>query len=159
MVHWFTSALTDELEVVLKNGVSVATDINVGTIAGLDFDLGVTVYDNFGWEKEASLNALAAAVYGGVDFVDAFFELRMQNLTANKETDTTLGMKTQVNFNVVENLGLDVYFSIGSFDAVEDSYAVGGDVSYTVSGVKFAANLDYAAVAGFSITPKIVVTF
>ena len=156
---WFTSALTDELEFVLKNGVSVATDINVGTIAGLDFNLGVTVYDNFGWEKEASLNALAAAVYGGVDFVDAFFELRMQNLTANKETDTTLGMKTQVNFNVVENLGLDVYFSIGSFDAVEDSYAVGGDVSYTVSGVKFAANLDYAAVAGFSITPKIVVTF
>ena len=151
--------LSDETEKTPENAASVAADINVGTLAGLDFDLGVTVYDNFGWEKEASLNALAAAVYGGVDFVDAFFELRMQNLTANKETDTTLGMKTQVNFNVVENLGLDVYFSIGSFDAVEDSYAVGGDVSYTVSGVKFAANLDYAAVAGFSITPKIVVTF
>ena len=156
---WFASALTDEIDFVPKNAFGVATDINVGTIAGLDFDLGVTVYDNFGWEKDTSVNALAAAVYGGVDFIDAFFELRMHNMSVGKESDTVLGMKTQVNFNVVENLGLDVYFSIGSFDAVEDSYAVGGDVSYTVSGVKFAANLDYTAVVGFSVTPKIVVTF
>ncbi len=158
---WFTSALSDDEadENTAKNAVSVATDINVGALAGLDFNLGVTVYDNFGWQKDASDNAFAAAVYGGIDVVDAFFEFRMDNTTVAKDTITKLGMKTQVNLNIVENLGLDVYFNIGDFEAFDTTYSVGGDVSYTVSGVKFAANLDYAAVAGFSITPKIVVTF
>ena len=142
-----------------ENAASVAADINVGTLAGLDFDLGVTVYDNFGWQKDASDNAFAAAVYGGVDVVDAFFEFRMDNVTVAKETATTLGMKTQVNLNVIENVGLDVYFTIGDFDNVEGSYTVGGDVSYTISGVKFAGKLNYEAGAGFSVTPKIVVTF
>ena len=166
---------------IAKNGVSIAADINVGTLAGLDFDLGVTVYDNIGFDagvitsgededgktvteiayfENSTFNTFAAAVYGGVDFIDAFFEFRMDNIIPKEgEGDTVCGMKSQINFNVVENLGLDVYFNIGDFEAFDTTYSVGGDVSYTVSGVKFAANLDYAAVAGFSITPKIVVTF
>ena len=151
--------LSDGAEKTPENAASVAADINVGTLAGLDFDLGVTVYDNFGWQKDASDNAFAAAVYGGVDVVDAFFEFRMDNVTVAKETATTLGMKTQVNLNVIENVGLDVYFAIEDFDNVEGSYTVGGDVSYTISGVKFAGKLNYEAGAGFSVTPKIVVTF
>ena len=151
--------LSDETEKTPENAASVAADINVGALAGLDFDLGVTVYDNFGWQKDASDNAFAAAVYGGVDVVDAFFEFRMDNVTVAKETATTLGMKTQVNLNVIENVGLDVYFAIKDFDNVEGSYTVGGDVSYTISGVKFAGKLNYEAGAGFSVTPKIVVTF
>ena len=151
--------LSDGAEKTPENAASVAADINVGTLAGLDFDLGVTVYDNFGWKKDASDNAFAAAVYGGVDVVDAFFEFRMDNVTVAKETATTLGMKTQVNLNVIENVGLDVYFAIEDFDNVEGSYTVGGDVSYTISGVKFAGKLNYEAGAGFSVTPKIVVTF
>ena len=151
--------LSDETEKTPENAASVAADINVGALAGLDFDLGVTVYDNFGWQKDASDNAFAAAVYGGVDVVDAFFEFRMDNVTVAKETATTLGMKTQVNLNIIENVGLDVYFTIGDFDNVEGSYTVGGDVSYTISGVKFAGKLNYEAGAGFSVTPKIVVTF
>ena len=83
----------------------------------------------------------------------------MDNVTVAKETATTLGMKTQVNLNVIENVGLDVYFAIEDFDNVEGSYTVGGDVSYTISGVKFAGKLNYEAGAGFSVTPKIVVTF
>ena len=158
---WFTSALSDDEadENTAKNAVSVATDINVGALAGLDFNLGVTVYDNIGWDKDSSSNAFAAAVYGGVDVVDAFFEFRMDNTTVAKDTITKLGMKTQVNLNIVENLGLDAYFSIKDFDLFDTTYAVGGDVSYTVSGVKFAANLEYGATDGFSVTPKIVVTF
>ena len=64
-----------------------------------------------------------------------------------------------VNFNVVENLGLDVFFNIGNFEKVGDTFEVGGDVSYTVSGVEFAANLKYAGGAGFSVTPKVIVVF
>ena len=139
------------------NAFGGAVDLNVGALAGLDFDLGVSVYDNIGFD---TWNALAAAVYGGVDVVDAYIEFRMDNDLATETNQ--FGMKSQVNFNVVENLGLDVFFNIGNFDAFKSTYEVGGDVSYTLSGVKFAANLKYAGDTGngvFSITPKVVVTF
>ena len=160
-----------------------AVNFNIGALAGLDFDLGVTVYDNVGLNKttiteipdnketedvdesarvvtvaENDINTFAAAVYGGVDVVDAYLEFRMDNdLTAKTNT---FGMKTQVNFNVVENLGLDVYFSASDFSDFGGSFKVGGDVSYTVSGVEFAANLDYSAKDScFSVTPKVIVVF
>ena len=139
----------------VDHGVTVATDVNIGTLAGLDFDLGVTAYDNIGFIAKDTFNTFAAAVYGGVDVVDAYFEFRMDN---TKIADV-FGMKSQVNFNVVENLGLDVFFNIGNFEKVGDTFEVGGDVSYTVSGVEFAANLKYAGGAGFSVTPKVIVEF
>ena len=163
---------SDDNAIYAVNAFGGAVDLNVGALAGLDFDLGVSVYDNYGWggtqkKNDAddlvalgkAYNALAAAVYGGVDVVDAFVEFRVDS-DINAKAVTTVGMKSQVNFNVVENLGLDVFFNIGNFDAFKTSYEVGGDVSYTLSGVKFAANLKFAGDGNvFSITPKVVVTF
>ena len=163
---------SDDNAIYAVNAFGGAVDLNVGALAGLDFDLGVSVYDNYGWggtqkKNEADVlevlgkayNALAAAVYGGVDVVDAFVEFRVDS-DIDAKAVTTVGMKSQVNFNVVENLGLDVFFNIGDFDAFKTSYEVGGDVSYTLSGVKFAANLKFAGDGNvFSITPKVVVTF
>ena len=166
---------SDDNAVYAVNAFGGAVDLNVGALAGLDFDLGVSVYDNYGWggtsvknetteklePKGKAYNALAAAVYGGVDVVDAFVEFRVDS-DIDAKAVTNVGMKSQVNFNVVENLGLDVFFNIGNFDEFKSTYEVGGDVSYTLSGVKFAANLKYAGDTGngvFSITPKVVVTF
>ena len=146
-------------EGAVDHGVTVATNVNVGTLAGLDFDLGVTAYDNIGFTGKNTYNNFAAAVYGGVDVVDAYFEFRMDNTKIADVADNVFGMKTQVNFNVVENLGLDVYLSASDFSAFGDSFAVGGDVSYTISGVEFAANMEYGAGAGFSVTPKVIVVF
>ncbi len=161
---------SDGNAVNVTNAFGGAVDLNIGALLDSDFALGVTVYDNFGWGGFTSsakgvdpigdtYNAFAAAVYGGVDVVDAFFELRMDNATSAKKTTTTLGMKTQVNLNVVENLGLDVYLAASDFSDFGNTFAVGGDASYTISGVKFAANLEYGATAGFSVTPKVVITF
>ena len=165
---------SDGNEVDVTNACGGAVDLNIGALLDSDFALGVTVYDNFGWGGFTSsadsqkngvaaagdtYNAFAAAVYGGVDVADAFFELRMDNATIAKKTTTTLGMKTQVNLNIVENLGLDVYLAASDFSDFGNTFAVGGDASYTISGVKFAANLEYGATAGFSVTPKVVITF
>ena len=156
---WVDSKGKSTTEGVVDHGVTVATNVNVGTLAGLDFDLGVTAYDNIGFTGKDTYNAFAAAVYGGVDVVDAYFEFRMDNTNITDVADNEFGMKSQVNFNVVENLGLDVFFNIGNFEKVGDTFEVGGDVSYTVSGVEFAANLKYAGGAGFSVTPKVIVEF
>ena len=161
---------SDDNDVKAPNAFGGAVDLNIGALLNSDFALGVSVYDNYAWGNTSSkdiegfvpgkaYNALAAAVYGGVDVVDAFVEFRVDS-NIDAKAVTTVGMKSQVNFNVVENLGLDVFFNIGDFDAFKTSYEVGGDVSYTLSGVKFAANLKFAGDGNvFSITPKVVVTF
>ena len=156
---WVDSKGEPTTEGVVDHGVTVATNVNVGTLAGLDFDLGVTAYDNIGFTGKDTYNNFAAAVYGGVDVVDAYFEFRMDNTKIADVATNVFGMKTQVNFNVVENLGLDVYLSASDFSDFGNSFAVGGDVSYTISGVEFAANMEYGAGAGFSVTPKVIVVF
>lgn len=156
-----------------------AVNADFAALFGLDFQLGVAAYDNVGFNysvntkdpddaeaednwvaQDKNVNTFAAAVYGGVDLVDAYFELRMNNELVKNGT-STFGMKSQVNLNLVENLKLDVYFNIANFAKTADTYAVGGDVSYTISGVEFAGNIDYTAGAegGFSITPKVIIAF
>ena len=154
-----------------------AVNADFAALFGLDFQLGVAAYDNVGFNysvntknpddaeakdnwvaQDKNVNTFAAAVYGGVDLVDAYFELRMNNQLW-KDGESTFGMKSQVNLNLVENLKLDVYFNIANFAKTADTYAVGGDVSYTISGVEFAGNLEYAAGDGFSITPKVIIAF
>ena len=84
----------------------------------------------------------------------------MDNTKNADVADNVFGMKSKVNFNIVENLGLDVFFNISNFKTVGETFEVGGDVSYTVSGVEFAAELKYAGGgAGFSVTPKVIVVF
>ena len=172
-----------DLKVPADHVLGFAVNADFAALFGLDFQLGVAAYDNIGFNyslpvknadgthqkvegvekftayEDETVNTFAAAVYGGVDLVDAFFELRMNNYIAKDKTTTEVGMKSQVNLNLVENLGLDVYFNVGNFAKTADTYAVGGDVSYTISGVEFAGNLEYAADGGFSITPNVIVVF
>ena len=147
-----------DTKVVVDHAIGFAANADFAALFGLDFQLGLAAYDNVGLKDGGNVNTFAAAVYGGVDLVDAFFELRMNNELVKNGT-STFGMKSQVNLNLVENLGLDVYFNIGNFAETADTYAVGGDVSYTISGVEFAGNLEYAAGDGFSITPKVIIAF
>ena len=147
-----------DLKVPADHVLGFAVNADFAALFGLDFQLGLAAYDNVGLKDGGNVNTFAAAVYGGVDLVDAFFELRMNNELVKNGT-STFGMKSQVNLNLVENLGLDVYFNIANFAETADTYAVGGDVSYTISGVEFAGNLEYAAGDGFSITPKVIIAF
>ena len=133
-----------DTKVVVDHAIGFAANADFAALFGLDFQLGLAAYDNVGLKDGGNVNTFAAAVYGGVDLVDAFFELRMNNELVKNGT-STFGMKSQVNLNLVENLGLDVYFNIANFAETADTYAVGGDVSYTISGVEFAGNLEYAA--------------
>ena len=172
--------LDKDTKVPADHVLGFAVNADFAALFGLDFQLGLAAYDNVGFgyyvnepitqpdgsekdnwiAQDKNVNTFAAAVYGGVDLVDAYFELRMNNQLW-KDGESTFGMKSQVNLNLVENLKLDVYFNIRNFAETADTYAVGGDVSYTISGVEFAGNIDYTAGAegGFSITPKVIIAF
>lgn len=77
-----------------------------------------------------------------------------------KDADSVFALNTQVNLNLVEGLGLDVYFNITDLANTGDSFKVGGDVSYKLAGAEFALNAEYAqADKAFSLTPKMIIVF
>ena len=156
--------------------VGGAADVNIGALAGLDFDLGVGVADKYYYGKQE--NTLAAQVYGGVDFISGFVEFVWDDKgTAADEYRLHLGL----DLNVVESMILNFYGGVGNFKAAADQWYVGGNIGYEVAGVTFQLNLQYAAyetagesymnsvggdiaqgavkASGFSITPMIKVAF
>ncbi len=153
-----------------KGALNAAVDVNVGTLAGLDFDLGVSAAYKYGFGSE--VNGIYATVYGGMDVVDVAVEyaamIPAQGATAH-------ALYAGVDLNVVENLLLNVYG--GATDiATEDTFYVGGNVGYTISGITLNANIQYTGAntatgcfgdigegavkaKGFSITPSIALAF
>ncbi len=147
--------------------VGAAADVNVGALAGLDFDLGVGVADKYYYGAEK--NVLAAQVYGGVDAFDAYVEYVLDGDVSK--------LHLGANINAVENVLLNVYGGIADFSAIGDNFYVGGNVGYEVAGgVSLQLNLQYSKggymtanggdvsngavkAEGFSITPIIALNF
>ncbi len=145
-------------KLVGKNMLGFSAAVDVAKLADLDFKLSVSAYDNMILKTgdDVFANSFAANVAGGVEKVDGYVEFFMHN---DKE-DTTCGILTQANFNVVENLGLDAYFAIGNFSKAGDTWKLGADASYKLAGVEFALNAEYARVSkAFSVTPKMIIVF
>ena len=144
-----------------EGAVTAAADVNVGALAGLDFDLGVSAAYIYGIGAENSV--ISGAVYGGVDVFDAYVEYSYNTLeTVDRPNFLAFG----ANFNVVENMLLDVFVGANDLGAFGDTFFVGGDVGYTVSGVTFQLGVEYAAggafsydETGFSIVPQVSVAF
>ncbi len=143
--------------------VGGAVDVNVGTLAGLDFDLGVSASYKYGFANKQ--NVLAATVYGGVDVVDVAIEYALKG-SENFDHYLYAG----VNLNVVENMILDVYIGANNLPKFADTFFVGGDIGYTVKNVTFQLGLEYAGTGvggaaynydytGLSIVPQIKVAF
>ena len=137
-----------------------AVDVNVGTLAGLDFDLGVSASYKYGFGTKT--NVVAATVYGGVDVVDFAVEWALKG-----ETNY---LYAGVNLNVVENMLLDVYVGANDIAEFGDTFFVGGDVGYTIKDVTLALGIEYAGTGanggaynydytGLSIVPKVSVSF
>ena len=137
-----------------------AVDVNVGTLAGLDFDLGVSASYKYGFGTKT--NVVAATVYGGVDVVDFAVEWALKG-----ETNY---LYAGVNLNVVENMLLDVYVGANDIAEFDDTFFVGGDVGYTIKDVTLALGIEYAGTGanggaynydytGLSIVPKVSVSF
>ncbi len=137
---------------------TAAADVNVATLAGLDFDLGVSASYIYGFGAEN--NVIAATVYGGVDVVSLAAEWSL-----NTATDKNF-LYVGADLNVVENMLLDVFFGATDLESFGDTFYVGGDIGYTVKNVTFQLGLEYAAgdafsydLPGLSIVPQISVAF
>ena len=146
-----------------------AADVNIGSLAGLGFDLGVGIADKW-YYGEGGKNVLSAQIYGGIDTVSGFAEYVLDGDVSRLH----LGL----DLNVVEHMVLNFYGGLGSFaeDAISNQWYVGGNIGYEVAGVTFQLNLQYdeggymtsvggdvsngaVKAQGFSITPMVKVSF
>ena len=169
----------DQITKLGEGVVGGAADINIGTLCGLDFDLGVGIADKYYYGDVAKNNVVSAQVYGGIDMVSGFAEYVYES--KDKVSRLHLGL----DLNVVESMILNFYGGIGNFAKIDTQWYIGGNIGYEVAGVTFQLNLQYAAygtgddgylaksgsdkggdiaqgavkASGFSITPMIKVAF
>ena len=149
--------------------LGAAVDINVGELIGADFNVGVSVSDRY--EFGTKYNQLAAVVYGGVDMVSGYVEYALRTFD-----ETTMGGKIDpmnylnlgVDLALVENMNLNVYFGADDLGHFDLSYFVGGNVGYTLNGVKYNLGIQYSEGnswayyydhAGLMIVPSVSVSF
>ena len=137
-----------------------AVDVNVGELANLGFDLGVSASDRYGFGNKT--NDLAVAVYGGTDA----FDLGVEYALTSTEGANTSALYIGANLNVVENLGLKIY--TGTYDVVNwgEQLYVGASASYSISTVTVGLGIEYAAGksnaydnSGLNIVPTVKVSF
>ena len=144
-----------------KGVVGGALDVNVGTLCGLDFNLGISATDRY--EYEIGYNVFAATVYGGVDVVDAFVEYALRT---QEGFETEHYLIAQVNINVLENFPIDVYFGANNLTDFANTYIVGGDIGYEINGVGFNLGIEYSKGGSYNydntglvIVPSVAVSF
>ena len=138
--------------------LGAALDVNIGELIGADFNIGLSVSDRY--EFGTKYNQFAAVVYGGIDMVSAYVEYALrsygqdfyqQNGEEGSYTYTVFHDKDKVEnyFNVgvdlalVDNMNLDLYFGADDCARFQDSYFVGGNIGYTLNGVKYNLGVEY----------------
>ena len=142
-----------------------AFDVNVGQLANLDFNLGVSASDRY--EFESGYNVVAATVYGGTDAFELAAEYALQTEGDASKHNVYVG----ATVNAVENLGLKVY--TGTYNATKwvDAMYVGAKADYTIQNVTVGLGVEYAAggrgvdnsnaydKGGLNIVPTVKVSF
>jgi len=125
-------------------GGSVAVD--VAALAGLDFGLTVSAIDTYfiGFEE----NYLLAAVNGSYEDLEAYAEFQAFDGTSN--------LIAKVSYSGIENMGVYGKLTLADLSDIDTTIGFGAD--YTMGGVKYALDAEYAAKA-LSLTPSVKVSF
>ena len=167
--------------------IGAALDFNIGQLLGADYNVGVSVADRY--EFGTKYNQFAATVYGGIDMVSAYVEYALRTYgkslyeaadagaAANDPITNTLVhekgvaehyLNVGVDLAVVENMNLNVYFGADDLADFVNQYFVGGNIGYTVSGIKFNMGVEYNASnwgaynydhKGLMLVPSVAVSF
>jgi len=125
-------------------GGSVAVD--VAALAGLDFGLSVSAIDTYFLGMKE--NYLLAGVKASYEDIAAYAEYQLFDGTSN-----VIG---KVTFTGIENMSAYVKLTLDDLSAVATTVGFGAD--YTMGGVTYALDAEYAAKA-LSLTPSVKVSF
>lgn len=125
-------------------GGSVAVD--VAALAGLDFGLSVSAIDTYFLGMKE--NYLLAGVKASYEDIAAYAEYQLFDGTSN--------LIGKVTFTGIENMSAYAKLTLEDLSAVATTVGFGAD--YTMGGVTYALDAEYAAKA-LSLTPSVKVSF
>lgn len=137
-----------------KGSVAGSVAVDVAALADLDFGLTVSAYDVYLLTPET--NKLYLELKGSYDKFSAWTEYRI----LGKRND----MKLNVSYAGIENVGLSAFVELDDITKkdtpVANEVKIGGGVTYTMGGVKYALDADYAVEAkAFTMSPTVKISF
>ena len=133
---------TDEF----ANGIIGGTaNIDIGSLVGLDWNIGVAVSDKYDFGVKN--NIFAAEFYTVFVILDFMVQY---GLKSYDQYDDEHFFYAGIDFNVVEHLVLDIYGGAYDLSHADESWYLGGNVGYEVSGVTFKLGLEYGAGASYA---------
>ena len=156
---------TKEKETITsKDVVGAAIDVNLGSLLGLDFNVGVSASERY--QLDDKLNTTAATIYGGVDLVSGYVEYAFQKLD-KEDAQHYLEAGVTVDLDVVD---VKAWFGADNLENFSKTYYVGASVGTSFGGLDYSVIVEYAGdeisgaynqfgKAGFTITPNVSVSF
>ena len=137
-----------------KGSVAGSVAVDVAALAGIeDFGLTASAYDVFLFTGE--VNKLYLELKGSYDKISAWTEYRILNKTND--------MKLSASYSGIENVGLSAFVELADITkevATKVETIIGGGVTYTMGGVKYALDVDYATkTEAFTMSPTVKIAF
>lgn len=148
--------------------LSFAADVNVGALANLDFDLGVSAAYKLAFEPAAGevANLLAAEAYFGFDFFNLDVEYSWQDFEGQ---DAVNYLYVGAGFDVTDAVALSAWFGSENVAKFGDTWFLGAQVDYAFyNNMSFGLGVEYAANSdggyqwdrgGLNIVPTFKVSF
>lgn len=146
--------------------VSVAADVNIGTLVDLDFDLGVSAAYKLGIKPAAGelANLVAAEVYFGFDLFNLDVEYSWQDFEGQ---DAINYLYVGAGFDVTDAVAVSAW--IGADDVADfgNTWFLGAQVDYAFyENMSFGLGVEYSNAgswaydnAGFNIVPTLSIAF
>jgi hypothetical protein len=119
------------------NVISVATDIDVQKLAGLDFSIGASAYADITLKDDDSVATdVLAEVYAGYDKVSGYVEYRY--------IDEKNGLEVSAGYQVLNNLKLSAAAEITDLENTKDTLTVSAGAVYKLGGLEYHIEPKYA---------------
>lgn len=147
--------------------LSFAADVNVGALANLDFDLGVSAAYKLGLDAAAGeiANLLAAEVYFGFDLFNLDLEYSWQDFEGQ---DAKNYLYVGAGFDVTDAVAISAWFGSGNVTEFGDTWFLGAKVDYAFyQNMSFGLGVEYSEFgnsyeydrSGLNIVPTFKVSF
>ena len=151
-----------------NDALSVSANADIAKLIKNDqFSLGAAAEMLYGFEdsdynQDAAIQVLGR-VNGGVDVVDGYVEYGFAKLDVSG-FDPLHYLRAQANLNLIEGLGLDVYYQDYDLtnEAENDDFEIGAEAVYSMGGVAYHLDVAYVAEKdnnNVKITPWVQIAF
>jgi hypothetical protein len=144
------------------NGAATVDIAKLAQLTGYTAKASVMdTYLNDGDDSDNNQNTVAVNVQGGAQDITGYVQFAMTSYKLD-DKDSQQSLWFGAAYSGIEKVGLDGYYRILKLSKVADNQVFGADATYTMGGITYKVNMEYATAKGddtFSITPQIGLSY